>query len=567
MAKEKSTIWLLLIVLGALIVCYAVNIGYLPLWDPDEPYYIESAREMVESGDLITPYFNYEPRLNKPVFFYWLQVLSGRLFGFNELSARFPSFLAGLAFLWLIYRIGSLLYDKKTGLIAMLIGATSFEIYVLSRQSVTDMCLAFFMTLAIYGYVSVYKAEKNDGKWYLFYIGTALAVITKGPVGLLLPGAVVFSIMLVQRDFSLIKKLHIIKGIIIFILIASPWYILVLIQHGFKFFRVFLIENNFLRFVTPMYKHTGGIWYYIPVLLLGFFPWVFFLLLSVHRHLNWMKEKKISLLGKKNPLSFSALLNIAWFAVYFIFFSISGSKLPAYILGLFPALSLLTASGLSLPHKRKTSCIFVSIHYVYLGLVVVSLMLILRYCFFQDWMMIALFLLGLSTLAVLLNVFKIALFRDQMGQMHAITFTATLITTILLLISTNFFFFPKMREYFPIKTLGGIAEKSNIKSGEIIAYRYYEPSMVFYSHKRIIRIERAEEIEQFGEKGKAFFVYMMLRHFKELPQAMQSKCQVLSYGIRYQNRIKKISDLFNKSSSKTSGRELLLVRYPSLTGK
>jgi len=562
MVKERSTAWLLLIVLGALSLCYAVNIGYLPLWDPDEPYYIESAREMVESGDLITPYFNYEPRLNKPVFFYWLQVLSGRLFGFNELSARFPSFLAGIALLWLIYRIGSLLYDKKTGLIAMLIGATSFEIYVLSRQSVTDMCLAFFMTLAIYGYVSVYKAEKNDGKWHLFYIGTALAVITKGPVGLLLPGAVVFSIMLAQRDFSLIKKLHVIKGIIIFMLIASPWYILVLMQHGFKFFRVFLIENNFLRFVTPMYKHTGGIWYYIPVLLLGFFPWVFFLLLSAHRHFNWVKENNLSLLGKKNPLSFSALLNIAWFAVYFIFFSISGSKLPAYILGLFPALSLFTASGLSLSHKKKTSRTFVAFHYVYLGLVVVSLMLILRYCFFQDWILTALFFFGLSTLAVLLNVFKIALFRDQMGQTHAVTFTATLITTILLLISTNFFFFPKMREYFPIKTLGGIAEKSNIESGEIIAYRYYEPSMVFYSHKKIIRIENMEELEKLTEKGKPFFAYMTFQHFKELPQAMQNKCQALGYGTRYRNRIKNLSVLFSKTTGKTSARGLLLVYYP-----
>jgi 4-amino-4-deoxy-L-arabinose transferase-like glycosyltransferase len=561
MAKEKTTIWLLLIVLGGLSLCYAVNIGYLPLWDPDEPYYIESAREMVESGDLITPYFNYEPRLNKPVFFYWLQVLSGRLFGFNELSARFPSFLAGIALLWLIYKIGSLLYDKKTGLIAMLIGATSFEIYVLSRQSVTDMCLAFFMTLAIYGYVSVYKAEKN-GEWYLFYIGTAFAVITKGPVGLLLPGAVVFSIMLAQRDFSLIKKLHVIKGVIIFIMIASPWYILVLIQQGFKFLRIFLIENNFLRFITPIYKHTGGIWYYIPVLLLGFFPWVIFLILSVHRHLNWMKEKKISLLGKKNPLSFSALLNIAWFAVYFIFFSISGSKLPAYILGLFPALSLFTASGLSLSHKKKTSRIFVAFHYVYLGLVVVSLMFILRYCFFQDWMLIALFFFGLSASAVLLNLFKITLFRDQMGQMHAVTFTATLITTIGLLISANFFFFPKIAEYFPLKALGGVAEKGNVESGEIIAYKYYEPSMVFYSHKKIIRIEKMEELEQLKGKGKPFFAYMTLRHFKELPQAMQSKCQVLSYGIRYKNRIKKISDLFKKSSSKTSGRGLLLVYHP-----
>jgi 4-amino-4-deoxy-L-arabinose transferase-like glycosyltransferase len=369
-----------------------------------------------------------------------------------------------------------------------------------------------------------------------------------------------------QRDFSLIKKLHVIKGVIIFIMIASPWYILVLIQQGFKFFRVFIIENNFLRFVTPMYKHSGGIWYYIPVLLLGFFPWVIFLILSVLRCLKWMKDKNISLLGRKNPLSFSVLLNITWFALYFIFFSISGSKLPAYILGLFPALSLFTASGLSLYNKKKTSRTFVVFHYVYLGLVVVSLILILRYSFFQDWLLIVLILFGLSALIILLNVFHIAFFKDLMTQSHARAFTATLITTIGLLITANFFFFPKMAEYFPIKALGGIAEKCNVESGEIIAYRYYEPSMVFYSHKRIIKIEIIEELEQLKEKGKPFFAYMTLRHFKELPQPMQGKCQVLSYGTRYRNRIKNLSVLFSKTTSKTSSRELLLIYYPGLTG-
>ena len=98
MAKEKTTIWLLLIVLGGLSLCYAVNIGYLPLWDPDEPYYIESAREMVESGDLITPYFNYEPRLNKPVFFYWLQILSGGLLVSMNCQRDFLHFWQGSPF-------------------------------------------------------------------------------------------------------------------------------------------------------------------------------------------------------------------------------------------------------------------------------------------------------------------------------------------------------------------------------------------------------------------------------------------------------------------------------------
>jgi 4-amino-4-deoxy-L-arabinose transferase-like glycosyltransferase len=561
MVKEKSTAWLLLSVLGALSLCYVVNLGYLPLWDPDEPYYVESAREMVERGDLITPFFNYEPRLNKPVFFYWLQILSGKLFGFNELSARVPSFIAGIGLLLLIYKIGNLLYDKKTGLASMLIGATSFEIYVLSRQSVTDMCLAFFMTLAIYGYVSVYKAGKDNGKWYYLYIGTALAVITKGPVGLLLPGAVVFFIMLVQRDFSLIKRMHLFKGIIIFLAIASPWYFLVLMQHGFKFFKIFIIDNNLLRYVTPMYKHTGGIFYYIPVLLLGFFPWILFLTVSIMNHFKWMKEKKITLSGKKNPLSFASLLNITWFAVFFVFFSLSGSKLPAYILGLFPALSLATASGLVLNPRKKALNSYILFHYIYMGLVIGSMMLILRYCFFQGWMLIISISICLTVIAVSFNIFKLPLTGGNFSnRTYGTAFLATLFVMIGLLISANLLLFPKISEYFPTKALGYIAEHSHPESPEIIAYRYYEPSMVFYSHKKIVQVEKKEELERLTAKGKPFLTYMTLRHFKELPFNIQNDCRVISYGIRYRDRIRNIPDLL-KSSNGGANRELLLIYY------
>lgn len=565
MAKEKSISLLLLIVLGALFLCYAINLGYLPLWDPDEPYYIESGREMLERGDIVTPFFNYEPRLNKPVFFYWLQILSGKLFGFNEFSARIPSLLAGIGLLWLIFKIGGLLYDKKTGIVSALIGATSFEIYVLSRQSVTDMCLAFFMTLAIYGYVSLYKSSINGGKWYYLYIGTAFAVMTKGPVGLLLPGAVAFFVMLIQRDFSLIKKMHLFKGIIIFLAIASPWYILVLMQHGFHFFKVFIIENNLLRYVTPMYKHTGGILYYIPILLLGFFPWIIFLVLSITNHFRLMRDKRIKIDSVKNPLAFATLLNIVWFAVFFIFFSLSGSKLPAYILGLFPALSLTTASGFFLKQRKKTSGSYLAFHYIYLILVIGSLMLILRYSFFQGWALIISISIVLILIAVLLNNFKSVSVLDGFSdRTHSTTFSATLFVMIGLLIAANLMLFPKVAEYFPIKELGKIAQTTHPEATEIIAYRYYEPSMVFYSHKKITLIDKQEGLAQLAASRKPFLSYMTIRHFKELPQNIQNNCRVLSYGIRYRDRIKNISDLLQSSDNGTN-RQLLLVYYSEVS--
>lgn len=566
MKEAAKNNFLLACILAAILSSYFLNIGYLPLWDPDEPYYIESAREMIDRGDYITPYFNYEPRLNKPIFFYWMQIISGRVFGFNEFSARFPSLVAGIALILLIYKFGSLLYSKQTGLISALIGATSFEIYVLSRQAVTDMCLAFFMTLALYGYASVQIAKKGGGQWYLFYIGTALAVITKGPVGLLLPGLIIFIIMIVQKDLSIIHKMHIIKGIGIFFIIASPWYIAVLIQHGFSFFKEFIIENNLLRYVTPMYKHTGGVLYYVPVIILGFFPWIIFLFLSINRYWLQLKMKRISFFGKKNPASFAFLLNIVWFASYLLFFSFSGSKLPSYILGLFPALSLFTASGLTIDAGKKSrfSAILRPIHQIYFWIVVIALMLILRYSFFENWRIIFITLAALLITVIVFYLIKSPFGKSYISKEYSSIFTSTLTAMIILFITANLFLFPAMEEYFPIKKLGQLTAVVNIKNYDVIAYRYYEPSMVFYSQNKIIFSEKPEDLLSYLEKNKPFYAFITLRHFNELTQDIKNELSVLSYGPRYRNRIKNAESLFIGSNGKHKvSRGLLLIYHPA----
>jgi hypothetical protein len=168
----------------------------------------------------------------------------------------------------------------------------------------------------------------------------------------------------------------------------------------------------------------------------------------------------------------------------------------------------------------------------------------------------------LTVIGVSLNIFKLPLTGDNFSnRTYGTVFLATLFVMIGLLISANLLLFPKIAEYFPAKALGYIAEHSHPESPEIIAYRYYEPSMVFYSHKRIIQVEKPGELVQLTASGKPFLAYMTLRHFKELPQSIQRDCRVLSYGIRYRNRIRNILDLL-KSSSDGTNRELLLIYHP-----
>lgn len=570
MQKKTTANYLIpAIILLSVFLCYFINIAYLPLWDPDEPYYVEAGREMIQKNDYITPFFNYEPRLNKPIFFYWLQIFSGKIFGFNEFSARFPSFICGIALLWLIYKLGSLLYNKKTGLTAALISATSFEVYVLSRQAVTDMCLAFFMTLAIYGYASVQAEKQSEGKWYLFYIGTAFAVITKGPVGLLLPGGVIFIIMLIQKDFTIIKRMKVLKGILIFILIASPWYMAVLLKNGFHFFKVFIIENNLLRYVTPMYKHTGGIYYYIPVLILGFFPWIVLLVTEAGKNFNSLKSKKIAINDKKSGEAFALLLNIVWFSVYFLFFSFSGSKLPAYILGLFPALALFLASSLMVENKKKKSPSRLrnAFHYGYFWLLVIALMIIFKWAFFQNWSTIIPIVVILLIIAILTNVKKIRVLSSLLPDHNGSIFSSTVITTGFLFLTANLFLFPAMADYFPIKNVGEASSRLNFDKSAIIAYRYYEPSMVFYSGNKVVYAEHQEDLLKLIQDKKISYFFATIRHFRELPSSVQDHCSILSYGIRYRNRLRNFGALFSDRPEIVQNRALLLIRYSAGGGK
>ncbi len=317
------------------------NIGSPGLFDVDEAVYAEASREMIETGNWITPQYNYSNRYDKPVFFYWLMASSFRAFGITEFAARFWSAAFGVMLTLMCYYLLRWIGHPKWGVITAIIFAASLEVIVLSHASITDMTLAFFISSSLFcfflGYIREVKGT-GMGLWYLgFYLSLALAVLTKGPVGVVLPGAIICIFLILRGELiNSLKKMHLLSGILIFLAVALPWYIVEIWINGWEYINAFFIKHNVTRFTGVVSGHKGSVYYFIPVILFAYFPWSTFLPQILYKYIPRSRHR-----GRIDPKESIILFSIIWFLVIFIFFSISRTKLPGYIVPLSAPLAIM----------------------------------------------------------------------------------------------------------------------------------------------------------------------------------------------------------------------------------
>jgi 4-amino-4-deoxy-L-arabinose transferase-like glycosyltransferase len=326
---------------------FLVNLGGPSLWDIDEGNNSEASREMMEADNLVVPTFNFELRTDKPALLYWLQIGAYSLFGVNEFAARLPSALAALATVLLTYELGRRMFGAGTGLLAGLILASTALFCASAHFANPDALLLACTTLALLFFWNSFACSGRG--WFVpAGISTALAVLAKGPVGVLLPGAVVFLFLLWSRQLGRLCDRRLGWGILAFLLVALPWYAWVTAETKGAFTRGFLWTHNVDRYRSPMENHGGPGFYYALVLVAGFAPWSAFLGLTAWYGLKALRQPKAT--GPAVPAETNAgdprgacRFLWCWIGVYFAFFSLSGTKLPNYILPLYPATALLTA--------------------------------------------------------------------------------------------------------------------------------------------------------------------------------------------------------------------------------
>jgi 4-amino-4-deoxy-L-arabinose transferase-like glycosyltransferase len=350
--------WLVLI-LATLYVCYFSHLGAIGLVGPDEPRYAWIARSMAETGDWVTPRLYGKPWFEKPPLYYWGAALSFKLFGVSEAAARLPSavsaLLATLALAWLALRI----YGAETARWLLLLLPTTAGMIGFSHAAATDMPFSAMFTIAMVaaavllrlipprnsGFADVTKSTPESSSasvapsalstyfaaaLFGFFLG--LAVLAKGPAGIILcGGAIFFWALITKRWRDALRLLHP-AGIVTFCVTALPWYVLCAHRNP-DFFRVFIIEHNFKRFLTPEFQHIQPFWFYAEIILLAFLPWTAALIWTLIAGLGRLRHaKRLS--------AFTSFL-LCWSGFCVVFFTISRSKLPGYILPAIPAIALI----------------------------------------------------------------------------------------------------------------------------------------------------------------------------------------------------------------------------------
>jgi 4-amino-4-deoxy-L-arabinose transferase-like glycosyltransferase len=321
----------------AVAVVYLVlfyKLGNLPFVGADEPRYARIAEEMNDRQDYVTPTLQGRPWLEKPPLLFWLESASFRFLGVSEWSARLPvAFCALLAGLATAFMAGTVA-GSRPGWQAFLILMTSPLFFVYGRAASTDMPLLAALTVAI---VCAYETSRGLALEGALGAGVALglATLAKGPVALILFGGIFVLYALLTQAYPWTWK-QTALGLLVFLATAVPWYGLVWLRNGPDFVATFWLNHNLARFLTPIHHHVHVLWYYVPVLLIGFFPWVFFLCSSAARLIG----NGVSALRLHREEVFLWI----WFLVPFLFFSVSNSKLPGYILPVLPPLAILVAT-------------------------------------------------------------------------------------------------------------------------------------------------------------------------------------------------------------------------------
>ncbi len=333
-ASIPSRHLLILLLVGGIV--FFAGVGRLPLLEPDEGRNAEVAREMLASGDFITPHFNSLAYLDKPVVYFWMVAASFRLWGLTEWAARFPSALMALGTMVLAWFLARRMFGDSTGLRAGIVLATTPLVIAYARWVIFDMTLAFLVTVTM---TSFWFAEASGYRrpWLdaLMFAAMGVATITKGPVGFLLPLLSIMVFQALRGRFRELKRLRWGLGVVVFLAAALPWFIAVSARNP-DFPRYALWEESLQRFATGSTRRGGSFLYYLPIYFLGFFPWSFFLFFAaVNRWRRWR--------DLRDETHKPVLFLISWAALIFVFFSVSQSKLPGYFLPATVPLSILMA--------------------------------------------------------------------------------------------------------------------------------------------------------------------------------------------------------------------------------
>jgi len=534
--KQPNKAWAISI-LWLLAICWLAflwNLGSTGLVDETEPLFAEASRQITVTGDWITPYFDGKTRFDKPILIYWLQAIAYKLIGVNSWAVRLPSALAAIALTVLgFYTLryfgfprpntaqiedpATIKNQERQLWISAWIGAALIalnpETMVWGRIGVSDMLLSGCMGSALLAFFLGYAQVSQpavQARWYMaFYALVALAVLTKGPVGIVLPVIIIGAFLLYLGNFrEVLREMRPVRGLLIFAAIALPWYVLVILANGETYIDAFFGYHNLERFTGVVNGHRAPWYFYFLVVLLGFAPWSVYLPVAIARLRFWQRES-----WRHQPRSTQlGLFALFWFAGIFGFFTIAVTKLPSYVLPLMPAAAILVALLFSseffnTSQEAKKSKLFISgiVNAIFLLIVAVALFYIPSYLGYDPAVPNLREMLRDSGLPVWAGVIWAAtaattvllLIRRQWRWLWTVNLVG-FVAFVVFVITPAYLLMDQARQ-LPLRELSAIVTQVQQPGEELIMIGFEKPSVVFYTQRPVRYFDKARKAIKYLE--------------------------------------------------------------------
>jgi 4-amino-4-deoxy-L-arabinose transferase-like glycosyltransferase len=494
--KEDRSDIIIFFLLLSFVLLYFYRLGAPAIWNPNEAFYAETPREMLQRHDLLTPCFNYSFRFEKPVFMYWLVLPFYALMGINETAVRMASAVSAVLGVVVTFWFASkVLNSRRAGLISAAILAAAFDYNSAARYASPEMVLTLLITSSIVVFYRWYTSgPEHRGLWrLLFYLLCGLATLTKGPIGIILPFLVIIVFLLVRKDFRNLKDFFSVAGFAVYLAVALPWYAYMLHRYGSQFSAVVMGENVH-RFLSRK-SGESALFFYFTVLPWNFLPGSAFLIPAF----LWIKK----LIKAHDEILFP----LVWFAVVFVFFSLSNSKLPPYIYPLFPAAATITGGWIAMAAggDRKAGAVLIWLSVLVLGVIAAAIL----------WLKSYLPDMGIFTLSLPVFLFLLGLWNIRRK--------AAAFSLVLVLAGMSFFYFvflsnvlPQIERYRPYRE---IAEKVSLAdAGDASAfycYNVYQQNLTFYLRRKVSVIGSKEELSALLNSNSDTFVLIDKKTFEE----------------------------------------------------
>lgn len=504
MSTSKHIIILLLVAS----FLFLFGLGKMALTDPDESFYAQTSKEMLEAGDWMTPRIFGKPQFEKPILYYWLTLSSFKIFGVNEFAARFPSAVFAIAGILCIYLIGRAIFSPLCGFLSGLIMSTSGLYLSLARGCITDIvltvCIAFCFLFFILGW-----QKKKKYYFLLASVSAALAVLTKGPIGLFIPGLVILLYLVTGSRWKKIPSLPWASSIAVFLLVALPWYLLMVKLHGNTFTSEFFGFQNMTRFLHPEHRIGDTPFFYFPAVLGGIFPWTPFFLFGA-----WALYKRDVF---KSVMPGHKLFLALWFLVIFLFFSISRTKLVTYVFPLFPVTALISGRLWERSiRKDDTVGLYMKISIYFLVLFSVAGMLgsfFFTLYKYRDLAYPSLLTGGILTAGA---VFSLLFFLKGLKDF---SFYSIIISILLVIPVFAIRFSPTIDIYESSKQLGQKVASLAAETDPIGGECDHRRGVAFYSGRiDIVDIHPFHDLKQFMAQKKRVWAILQRKHFTQLEE-------------------------------------------------